>query len=159
MSSIITPTLHRKPRVSLVTVYVETRRFPEGTRYCVARHAGGNTIFDEPDYSTEFAAYVAAASTAVRLGAKLMAPDAMRSRLVAYWYRRGRRMFYADQPRALCANKYERAAYDLAEAEVLAHVSEADSKPGLTDCVEMAVARPQAITIYPGEYGFSEVAA
>jgi hypothetical protein len=149
--SIPTVTSHRKPSFSSTTVYVDTRRFPEGTRYCVARHSLGTTVYDEPDYSTEFAAYVAAAAVAVRLSAKLSAPDAMKSRLIAYWHRRGRRMFYADQPRTLCANKYERSAYDLAEAEVMAYIDEANAKPGLADCVDMI--------IYSGEYGYSEVAA
>lgn len=137
---------HRKPRGgSLVTIFVAPRNFPEGTRYCVARHAGADSIvYEEQDYATEFAAYVAAASTAIRLGAKLNAPDTMKARLIAYWRRRGRRMFFADQPRSLCANKYEREAYDQAERELLCYIDEKEVKPGLTDWVPM--------TVYAGEY-------
>lgn len=94
---------------------------PEGARYCVARRAGADcVVYEEPDYLTEFAAYVAAAKVATALGARLAVPVAMtgdlRARLVAFWSRHGRMLFLSDQPRALCCNRHERIAYDAAEA-------------------------------------------
>lgn len=143
MRSLSSAPTHRKPAVRVVSV--QTFRRPEGTRYVVTLHGANSTVYDEVDHTTEFAAYVAAGAMAVRLRAKLQASDTWKARLIAFWRRRGRRMFYADQPRSLCANKYERQAYDQAEAEVMAYLDEADRKPGLTDCVPM--------TVYPGEYG------
>jgi hypothetical protein len=142
----------RKPRAALITITVSPRSFPEGTRYAVARRYGPATIiYDKQDYATEFAAYLAAAAVAMQYGTQLDAPAQIKSRLVAYWYRRGRRFFCADQPRTLCANKYERQGYDIAETEFLnnpafsAYEDEKLAKPGLTDCV--------AMNVKPGEYG------
>jgi hypothetical protein len=141
---------HRKPRASLVTVFVETFHRPEGTRYAVARHSGVDSIrYDEPDYASEFAAYVAAVAVSVRLGARLNAPDAMKQRLIAYFVKRGKLRFMNDEPRAYCANKFERMGYDHAEAEFMAVLDEADH--GIVDYAP--------ITVYPGEYGYSGVAA
>ena len=132
--------IDRKPRGPIMTLRVITRDFPEGRRYAIARqYAPSWVTYDETDYATDIAAYLAAATIATQLGIQLDAPAEMKSRLVAYWYKRGRQQFLNDQPRALCANKYERQAYDMAEAELMSYVSEKDTKPGLSDYVPMAV--------------------
>jgi hypothetical protein len=143
----------RKPLAPLVTIRVCLRAYPEGIRYAVARRYGPDTIiYEEKDYATEFVAYLVAAAAAVDCGCRLDAPASVKSRLIAFWYRRGRRMFYANEPRALCANKYERQGYDVAETEFLgpsyaydAYEDEKNAKPGLVDCVP--------VTVKPGEYG------
>lgn len=143
-------TLSSKPG-GTTSVFVVCFYRPEGLRYRVARRMGTETIvYDDPDFITEFAAYVEAARVAANLNAHFDVPVEMRGRLIAYWGRRGRWHFLVDHPRTMCENKYERQAYDRAEAELMAYIDEKDTKPGLTDYVPM--------TVYPGEYE-SEVAA
>jgi hypothetical protein len=130
------------------TVFVTVRRYPEHSVYMVARRNGATTIYGETEYKAEFAAYVAAVALSVELCAHLEAPDEMKRRLVAYFIKRGKLRFMNDEPRAYCANKFERMGYDHAEAEFMAVLDEADH--GIVDYAP--------ICVYPGEYGY-EVAA
>jgi hypothetical protein len=131
------------------TVFVTVRRYSAQTMYTVARRNGTTTIFGGTEYKAEFAAYVAAVALSVELAAHLEASDAMKQRLVAYFVKRGKLLFMSDEPRAYCANKFERMGYDHAEAEFMAVLDEADH--GIVDYAP--------ITVYPGEYGYSGVVA
>lgn len=138
--SISQPTSRCKPSSGLEVIYVQVFNFMDiGPRYAVAISTSNITRYKEQMHLTAFAAWLEAAALADERNATLDVPVEIKGRLVAYWTRRGKLLFAQDKPRAMCKNQTERQAYDYAEANVDAYISEKDNKPGLTDYVPMMV--------------------
>jgi hypothetical protein len=116
----------------VATVTMVERRYATGLRYGWShqRHPGC-TVYSSQDFATAWAAWLAAANIAIANRARLAAPAHVQDQLIAYWALRGRRLFNDGQVRSLCANQYERAAWDLAAAELDAQIAEVIGKPAL----------------------------
>lgn len=102
------------------TVYVAPQSYAHELRWHWVRHThdGACDRWSRETFATEFEAVLAAADIARCSRMRLVAPERLRSSLVAHWSQLGRNAFEGGLTLERCTNQYERRGWLEAEEDM-----------------------------------------